>query len=89
MNSFKEGWFSELSPLWDGQCISLEVEEVLHTEKSKYQDIAVLKTYIKSNVECYFRINSRSNVVGNPMGMFLSWMELFNVLKEMSSPIKK
>lgn len=33
-----------LSVLWGGQCISLEVEEVLHKEKSKYQEILVLQT---------------------------------------------
>ncbi|EFX79208.1 spermidine synthase-like [Daphnia pulex] len=44
MDSLKNGWFSELSPLWPGQCISLEVEEVLHQEKSEFQDILVLKS---------------------------------------------
>merc|ERR1712071_42941 len=44
MDSFKKGWFSESSPLWPGQCMSLEVEEVLHEEKSDYQDIVVVKT---------------------------------------------
>lgn len=44
MDFLKDGWFSEVSPLWPGQCISLEVEEVLHQEKSEFQDILVLKT---------------------------------------------
>lgn len=44
MNSLKDGWFSELSPLWPGISLSLEVEKVLHKEKSKYQDILVLET---------------------------------------------
>lgn len=44
MNSFKTNWFSETSPLWPGQCLSLLVEEVLHEEKSQFQDIVVLKT---------------------------------------------
>jgi spermidine synthase len=37
-------WFSEISDeMWPGQCMSLEVEEVLYDEKSKYQHIQVLK----------------------------------------------
>lgn len=44
MDFLKSGWFSELSPMWPGQCISLEVDEVLHREKSEFQDILVLKS---------------------------------------------
>jgi len=44
MDSFKKGWFTESSPLWPGQSMSLEVEEVLHEEKSDYQHIVILKT---------------------------------------------
>jgi len=44
MEQVKDGWFSEKSDLWPGQCLSLEVEQVLHQEKSPYQDILVLKT---------------------------------------------
>ena len=47
MNSLKNGWFSELSPLWPGQCISLEVDEILHQEKSEFQDILVFKSYAR------------------------------------------
>ncbi|XP_005100180.2 spermidine synthase [Aplysia californica] len=50
MNVVKDGWFSELSELWPGQCMSLEVEEVLHKEKSKYQDILVFKSKTYGNV---------------------------------------
>jgi len=47
MAEVKSGWFRELSDLWPGQCLSLEVEKVLHHEKSKFQDIMVFesKTY--------------------------------------------
>ena len=47
MDAFSKGWFTELSPLWPGQALSLQVEEVLHREKSAYQDILVFrsKTY--------------------------------------------
>lgn len=44
MDGIQKGWFSELSSLWPGVACSLEVEEVLHTEQSKYQKISVLKT---------------------------------------------
>ena len=44
MNTIKEGWFSELGELWPGQAMSLKVKEVLYHEKSKYQDIMVIKT---------------------------------------------
>ena len=44
MDSIKQGWFSEVSPMWPGQCLSLQIEEVLHTEKSQFQEIAILKT---------------------------------------------
>lgn len=50
MNAVKDGWFSELSSLWPGQCMSLEVEEVLFKEKSKYQDIIVFKSKTYGNV---------------------------------------
>jgi len=45
MNAMKLGWFSELnSELWPGVALSLEVEEVLHSERSSFQDILVVKT---------------------------------------------
>nr|CAD7196565.1 unnamed protein product [Timema douglasi] len=44
MNGLKKGWFSELSSLWPGISQSLEVSEVLHSEKSDFQDILVLQT---------------------------------------------
>ncbi|XP_049806575.1 spermidine synthase [Schistocerca nitens] len=44
MNQLKEGWFSELCTLWPGFCLSLEVDKVLHSERSEYQDILVLQT---------------------------------------------
>ena len=43
MDALREGWFSELSEMWPGQAMSLQVEEVLFHEKSKFQDIMVLK----------------------------------------------
>jgi len=43
MDELKVNWFSELNNLWPGQCMSLEVEEVLFHEKSKHQDVLVFK----------------------------------------------
>ncbi|XP_063216671.1 uncharacterized protein LOC134527697 [Bacillus rossius redtenbacheri] len=44
MNGLKEGWFSELNDLWPGVSLSLEVDKVLHSERSEFQDILVLET---------------------------------------------
>ena len=32
-----KGWYSEISTFWPGQALALEVEEVLHHEKTEYQ----------------------------------------------------
>jgi len=50
MDTIHEGWFSELSTMWPGQCLSLQVDEVLCHEKSKYQDVMVLQTYVQSRL---------------------------------------
>ncbi|KAH9513472.1 hypothetical protein Btru_033153 [Bulinus truncatus] len=50
MNIIKEGWFSEVNELWPGQSMSLEVDQVLHHVKSKYQDILVFKSKTFGNV---------------------------------------
>lgn len=44
MNSLKSGWFSELSDLWPGMSLSLQVDKVVCQAKSEYQDIMVLQT---------------------------------------------
>ena len=46
MNKIASGWFSELNEEWPGQSFCLEIEEVLHREKSQYQDILVFKRYL-------------------------------------------
>ena len=43
MNQIQNGWFSEINNQWPGQALSLEVEEILHTGRSKHQDILVFK----------------------------------------------
>lgn len=45
MDSVRNGWFSELSEeLWPGQCFSLRVKQILHEEKSDFQDIKIIDT---------------------------------------------
>nr|CAB3266568.1 spermidine synthase [Phallusia mammillata] len=50
MDELKVNWFSELNNLWPGQCMSLEVEEVLFHEKSRFQDVLVFKSKTYGNV---------------------------------------
>ena len=47
MDRLRQGWFSEVNELWPGQAMSLEVEEILLHEKSKFQDVMVFKRYSK------------------------------------------
>lgn len=44
MDLMKKGWFSEANDLWPGVSMSLEVKEVLHKDRSDFQDILVLDT---------------------------------------------
>ncbi|KXS20845.1 spermine/spermidine synthase [Gonapodya prolifera JEL478] len=39
-----DGWFRETPTMWPGQCMSLQVKEVLHHEKSLFQDVLVFKS---------------------------------------------
>ena len=41
-----KGWFTEMNDLWAGQAMSLEVDEILHHEKSQYQDILVFNRQV-------------------------------------------
>jgi len=44
-----DGWFTEFSPLWPGQALSLEIESILFDAKSEFQHILIFqsKTYGK------------------------------------------
>ncbi|EDV93894.1 spermidine synthase [Drosophila grimshawi] len=45
MDRISKGWFSEIQDdLWPGQSFSLKVKEVLHAEKSQFQDIQIVET---------------------------------------------
>lgn len=47
----KDGWFSEVSDtMWPGQAMALRVNQILHVEKSKYQDILVFESTDYGNV---------------------------------------
>ena len=39
-----DGWFSEICPMWQGVALSLEIEEVLYSQKSRYQQIDLFQT---------------------------------------------
>ena len=43
-NSPSDGWFREISDMWPGQAMTLKVNQVLHHEKSKYQDVLVFES---------------------------------------------
>jgi spermidine synthase len=45
-----KGWFSEISPMWEGVALSIEIEEHLLSKKSKYQQIDVFKTKTCGNM---------------------------------------
>ncbi|GIX96275.1 spermidine synthase [Caerostris darwini] len=44
MDAFKKGWFTETGTLNGDQALSIQVDEVLYHEKSKYQDILVFNS---------------------------------------------
>lgn len=44
MDTLKKNWFTESCDMWPGGTFSFEVKEVLHQEKSDFQDILVLDT---------------------------------------------
>lgn len=50
MEGLKDGWYSEVSAFSPGQAMSLEVDKVLHHEKSKFQDILFFKSKNWGNV---------------------------------------
>ncbi|SAL98694.1 hypothetical protein [Absidia glauca] len=48
--SIQDGWFMEKSTMWPGQAMALQVEEILHVEKSKFQDVLVFQSSNYGNV---------------------------------------
>ncbi len=46
VNDNKHNWFRETDPVfWPGQEFSLEIDQILYRQRSKYQDILVFKRY--------------------------------------------
>lgn len=40
-SSIQDGWFREISDtMWPGQAMALRCKQILHVEKSKYQDVS-------------------------------------------------
>ena len=50
LNVVKEGWFTELSSMWPGQGLSLEVKEILFRERSKFQVSTNLRSGLQDAV---------------------------------------
>lgn len=46
----KDGWFTELSTMWPGQGLSLEVDEVMFRGRSKFQVSATWRQCIDRRV---------------------------------------
>ncbi|TPX35796.1 spermidine synthase [Synchytrium microbalum] len=45
-----DGWFTETAAMWPGQAMKLQVTEVLHHEKSEFQDVLVFQSSHHGNV---------------------------------------
>lgn len=43
-NAIKAGWFTETCPMWPGMSLSLEIEKVLYSQKSQFQQIDLYQT---------------------------------------------
>ena len=39
-----DGWFSEICPMWPGIALSLEIDKILYSKKSKFQQIDMFQT---------------------------------------------
>ncbi len=39
-----DGWFSEICPMWPGVALSIEIDKVLYSKKSKFQQIDLFQT---------------------------------------------
>ncbi|KAL3422955.1 spermidine synthase [Phlyctema vagabunda] len=42
--TIKDGWFREISEMWPGQAMTLKVKNVIHHEKSQYQDVLIFES---------------------------------------------
>lgn len=44
MNTINDGWFSEIGELWPGRALSIDLEEQLYSQRSKFQQIDLYQT---------------------------------------------
>jgi spermidine synthase len=44
LNQIMNGWFSEVCPMWPGMALSVEIEKILYSGRSKYQQIDLYET---------------------------------------------
>lgn len=44
MNEIENDWWSEINEMWPGQAFSMKVKEILHKEKSEFQDIFIFES---------------------------------------------
>jgi len=42
--TIKDGWFREISEMWPGQAMTLKVNQIVHHEKSLYQDVLIFES---------------------------------------------
>ena len=42
--TIKDGWFREINDMWPGQAMTLKVNQILHHEKSKFQDVLIFES---------------------------------------------
>lgn len=42
--TIKDGWFREINNMWPGQAMTLKVNQIVHHEKSKYQDVLIFES---------------------------------------------
>nr|ODN94537.1 spermidine synthase [Cryptococcus depauperatus CBS 7855] len=47
---YKDGWFREINTQWPGQAMTLKVKQILHIEKSLFQDVLVFASETYGNV---------------------------------------
>ena len=48
--NIRDGWFHETNSQWPGQAMSLQVQRILHVERSKFQDVLVFESTTYGNV---------------------------------------
>lgn len=83
MDKMQSGWFSELTDLLPGRSFSMEVEQVLHKERSEYQDILVLKTWVSKRCEyslLYILKPCYSNIIVILVNTYNVWYKITTII---------